>query len=254
MPRKVGAPHMPTLSRADSADSRVILATFSPRLEPAGAVVTTEHRLPWLVAVAVALVTGCTGSRTAGAVGGRASTPPTMLSCETPDSVAESGHRALVDLTCSGHRDTVQVTWDSTGGTLRPAVTVRRHNRIDRMLLNSDGLPELVAFADLDENGTRDIILATLDESSVLAGIVLLYRDSLAVPRVRSRFDWLGFQFTFAGNVVSDSCYRFLRPFATTSRGGIVLSVAYGNSANHDCRHPPRALYKIVKDSMVPAG
>jgi hypothetical protein len=132
-------------------------------------------------------------------------------------------------------------------------VLVADSGSMRRVLLPTEGLPEILALGDLNGDGIQDLLLMTADESTVLASIVLVYPDSLHVPTVAADFDWTAFQYSFADNVLIERCFPSVEPRLDTLGGALVLSVASGTSATSDCQNPPRRRFVISGNRLVSA-
>lgn len=165
----------------------------------------------------------------------RASCPPYTATLTT-DSVTEDGHRALLDLDCSGQRDTVEISDTVSGDTVFPRIAVRGRALHGGLRLIFDQLPRLIAVGDLDGDGIRDLVLTVVDESTVFTDVVLLTADGPKEPQRDPSIDWRGLQFVLDEMTPKD-CLKSVLPRIDARRPGTaVLLLPYGYARNGSCK------------------
>jgi len=119
--------------------------------------------------------------------------------------------------------------------------------------LDSDGLPEIVWFADLNQDGIRDIGLVLEDESAVQPIIVLVTSGSLALPATVPPDLWRRAQVGWTHMDAVDACTDSLRPRVVERVGARPLvRVATGQPRNvEECLSPKHLDLEVVGDTVV---
>lgn len=147
-----------------------------------------------------------------GACGGLGSTPgegsPSSRGCggaragpHPDDVILEDGHVGLADLDCDGSVDTVRVEWIYKQGIPYAQTSVVGRELSGRSSGQTDQLPQLVSFADLNADGLRDIVVMYLDDSAVIGEVELVRRDGLRFPVADPALDWEHMDYVWPGDL-----------------------------------------------------
>mgnify|MGYP001465225110 FL=1 len=162
--------------------------------------------LSWRFGVVCCLCWAC---RPTSRSGGLQQATDSRLVAEQPDSIV--GSMAFARLSAAGV-DTIVVRRQELTGASRPVVVVSGSVIRDSIGLETDVLPSIVAFGDLNDDGWRDIVLLAEDESSALPVVVLVTAHGLAVPHPKPLDLWKTMQVTWADEGPADTCESGLQP------------------------------------------
>jgi hypothetical protein len=97
----------------------------------------------------------------------------------------------------------------------------------------------------------RDVLLATVDESTILPGVVLVSRQGLRVPAEAAGLDWRALQFLLDQSPEAGRCVRVALPrLATDSGGQTTVLVVHGSVWREGCANPPVARLQVVQGQL----
>jgi hypothetical protein len=134
-----------------------------------------------------------------------------------------------VDLNCDGAADSISISRVESAGVLVSQVTVGA--RAPYLFRALDGLPHLLEAVDIDGDGTRDLVLALIDESTVLP-LLLRVTDADTRPFGESKINWRQLQYAWSANDDQDSCRSIVTPRTQIDSQGfryLRLRAALGN-------------------------
>jgi hypothetical protein len=131
-------------------------------------------QVSWSLLGICGIVTACSGAQGVGC------TPYQSLS-ETPSAIRRDGRVAIADINCDSSDDTLSVGWRREGEVDVAVLRVSANASTDSTDLPFEGLPRIIAIADLNGDATLDVFLALMNESTVSAHVVLL-----GPPKARS--------------------------------------------------------------------
>ena len=183
--------------------------------------VTFHHSVPARSAMAIlvgAVIVACTPSGKAAGDGNsqaaarRASCSRDLWGSHSADTQTNKNRTAYADLNCDGTPDTITIVWAKEGGKSRPLITVAGSTARVSRVLEVDGLPEFAQFADVDGDGIRDILLATVDESTVFPAILLVKSEQLITPRDGAGVNWRELQYIWAEGEDPEACMKQVLP------------------------------------------
>lgn len=131
--------------------------------------------------------------------------------CDVSEAVLfPPGSRAgAVDMDCDGVVDSISLARVDLDGVLLSQATIGRRTPYRFRAL--DGLPTLSEAVDLDGDGMRDLLLALVDESTVLP-LLLRVTATDARPFDESKLDWRQLQYVWSAQDDQDSCTSVVAP------------------------------------------
>jgi len=181
------------------------------------------------------------------------SCPGTQTQPHWPDTVKSDGHHAVADLDCDGQPENIQVTWSEQNEQKLPQIVIAGAHRSLQTRLMLDGLPQLVAFGDLNGDGLRDALLAIVDESTIYPIVVLTKRDTLLVPVDAPTLDRRGLQYLWDEQGVLEQCIPQLLPRFSIAGGNRAAIVVASNGAQSDtsCPTPQWDTLHVVADTLM---
>lgn len=160
-----------------------------------------------------------------------------------------------VDLDCDGGADTVRVVWVDAGDQ-RLALVVAGAQLRDTVLLDVEGtLPDVLAFGDVQGDGTRDVLLALADESTVLPLVVLVSKEGLREAALSPELSARDLQFRWDSSEAEPGCLERLLPRLVARPGRTPAVVAaIGSAEEHGCASPPTVTLEVRRDTLVPVA
>jgi hypothetical protein len=191
----------------------------------------------------------------AGSAGCRPAVSTSSIACPAVEKRDTATTVVAVDLDCDGGEDTVRVVWMKTG-VQRPALVVAGAHLKDTLLLDVEGtLPDVLAFGDLQGDGTRDVLLALADESTVLPVVVLVSRDGLRAATPAPTLAGPSLQFRWDSSEAEPGCLERLLPRLEARPGRTPAVVAaVGSAEEHGCASPPTVTLEVRRDTLFPVG
>lgn len=157
----------------------------------------------------------------------------------------------VVDIDGDANPDTIRVFWAQTHHDFPlPHITIRSATiHVTYESYSDPPAPTVIDAKDMNEDGIADLLVAAADESSVWAGLILVYNDTLQYAAVA------GPELSYMWDVIAgdDACEPELMPrFEDGPERGIILSVASGWSHEvPDCHNPPRTRFRMEGDSLI---
>lgn len=181
----------------------------------------------------------------------------TSLSCEQSyigpmqgDSIGADGRMAWADLNCDGHRETIAIDWRAVGDTEMVSIEIVDGDLSGHVLLRYDGLPQILGFGDLNGDSIRDVLIASVDESGILANIVLSAPGGPKMPQYAHDLDWSRLQFNYDDLAPLD-CLDRVRPRIVTEPGrSAYVQIFYGASWTEGCHTPNPARLVLRGDTL----
>ncbi len=114
-----------------------------------------------------------------------------------------------IDIECDGILDSVVVDRVIVGGVA--TTQLRVGDRAPYLFRTLDGVPSLVEAVDIDRDGVRDLLLALIDESTVLPILVRVTRSELQ-GYDESDLDWRRLQYLWFEGDDLDACAMTVIP------------------------------------------
>lgn len=152
-----------------------------------------------------------------------------------------------VDLECDGIVDSITVSRVNVVGVA--VAQLRVGDRAPYLFRNLDGVPTLVEAVDIDGDGVRDLLLALIDESTVLP---LLVRVTSSEMRQfdEGALDWRQLQYVWAEGDDQDSCLAMVAPRSGIGASGhryVRVRASLGDTA---CAQAP-SVALVVRNGIV---
>ena len=147
--------------------------------------------------------------------------------------------------------ETLALSWGrAEAGVSVPVLRVSGVSVAGEVALQVEGLPRFIAFGDLNGDWIRDVLLALVDESTLLPQVVLLGPEGPRNASSDEGVNWREVQFRHDDQAPAGCVDRMLPVVRSLPSEGIVIEVYSGVSWTGGCENPSITRLVVEGDTL----